>query len=185
MGRQVFEVAVRFDIIGKDLQQLHKLGSGWQNKSLTVGAIADHIRTGFAIAQPCSEGIKDKDHFIGADLLIADIDGTMTLDEAQSDDFIRSYAGFIHTTCSHSSNDPHLRIIFPLERRIHEYSMYKALHLGLQDHFKSDESAQSGAQCFFGNPNAELITIGKSLPESIINDLIANGKKRPPAATRT
>lgn len=175
MKQTEFDVAVRFDIHGKDETKQKLFGDRWHNQTFTLDQLVDHFKQGYAIAQPCRGGKKDTAHFLHADMLIADIDGTMTIDEALANDFIKSFAGFISTTASHTEQKHRFRIVFPLERRIFEPKHYKALHEGMQKEFPSDPSASSPAQGFYGAINPEIIVLGKSLPESKITALIEAG----------
>lgn len=175
MKRTEFDVAVRFDIQGKDETKKKRFGDGWQNQTLTLSQLVEHFKKGYAYAHPCRAGKKDTNSFLHADLLIADIDGTMTLEEALAHDFIKNFAGFIATTASHTKEVNRFRIVFPLERRVFEAKYYKALHQGMQKAFPSDPSASSAAQGFYGAINPMIIPIGNSLPESKINALMEAG----------
>lgn len=175
MKRTEFDVAVRFDIQGKDLTKNKLFGDHWHNQTFTLNKLVKHFKHGYPFALPCRGGMKDTAHFLHADILVADVDGGMTLDEALNTEFIKNFAGFIATTASHTDQNHRFRIIFPLERRIFESKQYKALHEGMQKEFPSDPSASSSAQGFYGAVDPKIILIGKSLPESKITALIEAG----------
>lgn len=102
MNNKKINVSVRHDIVNKatDAQKL-LLGSGWKDVEITVDDLIEHIKKGFAYTHKFIDGHRTRENFLNADVLIADIDDGLTLDQAVDDPFIKQYATFIHTTPNH------------------------------------------------------------------------------------
>ncbi len=99
-------------------QQRRRTGKGWENTQLTIKELISHVRNGFPFTHHFAGGRRNTDNFQGAELLIADIDKGMSLDEALRHPFIQEHATVIYTTSSHTDSHNRFRIVFALERRL-------------------------------------------------------------------
>ncbi len=176
MENRIVKVAIRHDMMDKAGEQQRKLtGKGWDNAQLTPKQLMTHIGNGFPITHHFARGHRLTENFLGAEILIADIDEGLTLEEAKVHPFIMSYGTFLHTTFSHTDANHRFRVVFVMERQIVESIYYTALYKSLMQEIPTDPSTKSCATLFFGNRHAIFHWIGKSLPEGKINEMIKKG----------
>jgi hypothetical protein len=173
MNNKKINVSVRHDIVNKATEaQKLLLGSGWKDVEITVDDLIEHIKKGFAYTHKFIDGHRTRENFLNADVLIADIDDGLTLEQAVDDPFIKQYATFIHTTPNHKPERHRFRIIFALDKRMFSADAYEAMYRTLMDIIPTDPAVKSCAQPFFGFDKTRIITIGKSLPEAKIKEMI-------------
>lgn len=176
MKNRVVRVSIRFDIMNKASdEQLRRTGYGWENHALTVDELRGHIAKGFPFTHQFANGRRLTENFLGADILIADIDKGMTVDEALEHPFVKDHATFLYTTVSHTALNHRLRIIFLLGRRVVDGEGYKALYESLLNIIPTDPATKSCATLFFGNSKAEFHWIGKIIPDQTITKMISEG----------
>lgn len=177
MNNKKIRVSIREDMIDKADQSKKSLtGSGWQNVEISIDAFKTHIAKGYPFAHQFVSGRRNKDHFNSAEILVADIDKGMTLEEASQHEFIKNYATFIYTTPSHTPSNNRFRVVFVLDRRVFDANSYESMYRALLKILPTDPNIKSCTQFFFGHSNAEWIWIGNSLNNQKINALIADGE---------
>jgi len=176
MENRIVKVAIRHDMMDKAGELQRRLtGKGWENVQLPIKQLKNHIGNGFPFTHPVARGHRKTENFLGADILIADIDEGLTFDEAKVHPFITSHATFLYTTPSHTDTNHRFRVIFVLERPVVDSKYYKALYTSLTQEIPTDPNIKSCAQLFFGNRQAIFHWVGKSLPVDKINDMIRKG----------
>jgi len=187
MQDKKIRVSLRTDIIDKANEQEQKLlGKGWFNHEITVRDLMGHVANGHPFGPQWSAGKRDKNHFIGTDLLVADMDkGVMTIDEAMASPFVRDNATVIYTTPRHTPEEHRFRIVFVLDRRICDADSYSALYSSLKREIPTDPQTGTGATFFYGCRDTEMIWIGKSLPVRLINEMITLGMRQSPLIKNT
>lgn len=169
-------VSVRTDLIDKsDSYGRSRTGTGWQNFEISVANFIKHIKAGHPYTHQFSGGKKSKDHFERTEILIADIDKDMTIVEALEHDLIKQFGTFIHTTPQHTPEKNRFRVIFALDRQVFDADSYEVMYRSMLRVLPTDPKAGSAAQMFFGNRDAEIHWIGKSMPENQINKMTAEG----------
>ncbi len=179
MKNRSVRVAIRHDMKDKAGEEQKKLtGSGWENCQLTVDQLMNHIKQGFPFAHQFEQGRRSTASFLGAEILIADIDHGFSLSKALEHPFIKSYATFIYTTPSHTEIEHRFRIVFVLERQVFEGRFYEALYQTLMLDIPTDPNVKSCAQFFFGNSQAKFYWIGMSLPDIQISKMIGKGLEK-------
>jgi len=78
--------------------------------------------------------------------------------------FIADYAGLLHTTASHTPEDPRIRVLFFLDRPIHDAEKYTELAEALLDKFsRADKSCSDACRLFFGAEDCEILLSGRVL----------------------
>lgn len=171
MQRKI-RLSVRHDITNRAEKDsdFKKLGSGWTNVELTTDELIRHVQSGFPIAHQFIDGNKNKQSFLCADLLIADIDNKddsshFSIDDAVSHPFVTNHASFIYTTPSHSDSKHRFRIIFELDSRIFNPDVYEAMYAELLKIIPTDPATKSVSQMFFGSKNCQIIRIDKRLDD--------------------
>jgi hypothetical protein len=107
-----------------------------------------------------------------------DFDGGVGLGELLSSDFITSYASFIHTTPSHTRDNPHFRVIFIIKEPLIISTLYSAVAEQLVLMFElSDQKCKDPARVFFGSENCEIVTIGQIMTVEVLGELIKRHEK--------
>ncbi|MEI8179593.1 hypothetical protein [Aestuariivirga sp.] len=176
MENKTFKLAIRTDIKDKiSSEDLKGSASGWLNVQLTLHELMDSVSNGFPFTHQFINGYRKGSNFAGTNALIADIDGTLSLERALADPFIKAHATLIYTTPSHTEAENRYRILFHLKRDIYDGESYEALYTALMKRVPTDPAAKSCAQFFFGNSEAIFHEIGKSLDNELINKMIREG----------
>lgn len=177
MNNKKMKVSIRQDITDKASKaDLNLTGRGWSNVELSVEQFVDHIKNGYPFTHQFFGGKKTKDRFQQTDIIVADIDKNMTVDQALEHEFVKDYGTFIYTTPRHTEDHHRFRIVFILDRTIFDPNVYEAMYGGLMNEIPStDPNVKSAAQFFQGNSNAHVWMLNKTLPEVVINKLVANG----------
>ena len=176
MQDRTTKLSIKTDVINRNTpEMLTKTGSGWQNVTLSIAQLIDHIQSGFPITHQFAGGRRVKDNFLQTDLLIADIDEGLSLEEAKAHPFIQQFATFIHTTSRHSPGHHRFRVVFVLERSVFDAESYEAMYESLMAILPTDPATKAASQFFFGAKDAEIIWLGNTLTDREINQLIQNG----------
>jgi hypothetical protein len=179
MHNKNIRVSVRTDLINKaDDTARARTGTGWSNVEITVDQLIKHICCGHPYTHQFAGGKRSKDHFTCAEILIADIDKGLRLDQALEHSLISKFATFIHTTPTHTSENHRFRVIFVLERKVFGADQYEAMYQALMEELPTDPKAKSAAQFFFGSTGCDIHWIGKSIPDKQISSMIAAGIRR-------
>lgn len=179
MRHKKIRLSVRTDISNKsDSQGRSRTGTGWSNVEISVDDFIKHIRKGHPYTHQFSSGRRSKDYFKSTEILIADIDHDMTIEQALDHELVKGFGTFIHTTPQHTPQAHRFRIIFVLDRQVFDADSYEAMYRSLLGVLPSDPKAASAAQMFFGNDKSEIHWIGKSVPDKQINKMITDGIKQ-------
>lgn len=150
MTNRTLKVGIRTDMQNKAGEEdRKKTGSGWSNVEMLVEEFLSHVRQGYPFTHQFSGGRRKKENFLCTNVLIADIDEGMRLEDALDNDFIKSHATVIYTTPSHSPDNHRFRIVFCLERTLFDGDGYEALYTSLLKYIPTDRNAKSCAQFFF------------------------------------
>lgn len=129
MTNRMLKVGIRTDMQDKAGEEDRKrTGLGWFNVEISVEDLVAHITQGYPVTHQFSGGRRKKENFLCTDVLFADIDHGMTLEEALDDKFIKAHATFIYTTPSHTHDNHRFRIVFCLDRTLFDADGYEALY---------------------------------------------------------
>ncbi len=176
MRDKKIRISVRTDLINKsDNEGRSRTGTGWSNVEITIDDFIRHIQAGHPYTHHFSSGKKSKDHFESTEILIADIDHGMSIEEALDHELVKQFGTFIHTTRQHTPENHRFRIVFVLDRQVFDANSYEAMYRFMLRLLPSDSKAGSAAQMFFGNSEAEIHWIGNSMPDKQINKMISGG----------
>ena len=179
MNIRKIKIGVRDDIVDRaDPSLLSKTGNGWSNVEYTIDQLISHIKKGHPVTHQFIDGKKKKDYFLRTDLLFADIDKGMTIDEALDNDLIKNFASFIYTTPRHSSDAHRFRVIFVLDRTIFSSDAYEAMYRSLLTKIPTDPNTASSAQFFNGCTTTQIYPIGKTLSEEQMNTMVSEGMRK-------
>jgi Origin of replication binding protein len=176
MKNRKIRVAIRCDMVNKaDESQLNLSGTGWENVEITVEQLVEHVEKGFPFTHQFSGGHRKKENFLGADILVADIDDGMSIEDAFAHPFVKNYASLLYTTASHTEGRNRYRIIFLLDKRVNGAESYEAMYAKLMSIIPTDRNIKSCAQFFFGNTKTQVHWILKSIPDEKIYKMVGGG----------
>ncbi|WP_287497024.1 plasmid replication protein, CyRepA1 family [Pandoraea sp. CB10b_02] len=152
----------------------------WNTVDCSVAQLADHVKQGYAFSYAYSDEVRDSDNFLQADYLMVDIDfesklTSLTIQAALDSDFVKNFAGLVYTTASHTDEEHHFRLIFPLEEPIIDAAALKLATNGLIRKFGGDRACTDAARVSFGNTDAQTWIIGNHLPSDEVKTLLAPG----------
>lgn len=146
------------------------------NLELDIDEFIGHVRKGHAFSAHFKDGYRKGEKFLCSDVVAADVDGTMTLEDALEAPFVRDFAAFLYTTPSHTDDRHRFRIVFLLEETIGHSKDWKNCLLGLAVRIGSDRSIKDAGRMFYGNRDAQVYPIGKMLSVKEVNTLVALGE---------
>ena len=148
MHDKKLRLSIRHDIVDKgDSASLNRTGRGWTDAEYKISELIAHIQQGHPITHQFVNGHRKRENFRRTDILIADIDKGMRLDEAVENEFVKNFASFIYTTPRHTPTNHRFRIIFILERTVFSPEVYEAMYRSLMLKLPTDPNAASAAQC--------------------------------------
>lgn len=141
-----------------------KYNRNFCNENLPTDMLITEITSGWGIAA-CHNGYRHSRNFLCAQHVGIDIDGGATMEEVANDEFVAAFASFIYTTPSHTEDDPHLRVIFELDRPIRDALRYTDLVQAImwRLNIPLDRVCKDPSRLFFGNENAQVVVIGHVL----------------------
>ncbi|HVE02903.1 MAG TPA: hypothetical protein VNB30_02470, partial [Rhizomicrobium sp.] len=116
----------------KEWTRVSAFSTDWKPAELSLEELAKHIDQGLAFGPQFERGRRKTETFKAAGFVAIDVDGTMSLEEARSHDFIRRYGSVLYTTPSHSKEGyDHFRIVFATPFPIESARTWKHALLGL------------------------------------------------------
>lgn len=185
MYEKKLRISIRDDLVDRDMPSISKSGRGWQNVELTVNQLIDHIQRGHPITHQFVDGHRVKEKFLRTDILIADIDKGIRIDEALENDFVKNFAAFIHTTPSHTDDAHRFRIVFVLERAVFDPNVYEAMYRSMLGYIPTDPNAKSSTQFFFGAKKSKVYRLNRVMTEDQMNKMAADGVQKTLDQTET
>lgn len=144
---------------------------------LTPQELADCISQGYAFSYHFKNSHRKADNFICSDIIAADFDSGMTLDEALNNEFFINNASILYTTASHTPEKHKFRIIFELPRTVSDREEIRAAQQGLTRKFPADRAAVDPARQFYGSRGCKAHLFGKVLSEDALQELIGLGRE--------
>jgi hypothetical protein len=132
---------------------------GWESAELTIDQLIDEIMRGYAFGPQYKGGHRKKVNFLRADLLVADIDGGLSIEEALRHP-LSQYLTFLYTTSNHTPEAHRFRMVFALPHTIEDTDEYEWATKALPARLKADSQATGAHIGFYGNPECEVIRHG-------------------------
>lgn len=178
MSHSKFIVSINSQLIDKPKTSNAKahFATVWEPKTLASVDLQKHIRDGHAFSAQFKSGYRKTTNFQATNMLAADADGTLTLEEALQNPFIQKNASFLYTTPSHTEERHRLRVVFRTECTITDPKVWSNALLGLARRLGTDPTINDGARLFFGNRRAEFVEIGGVLTNDALQELVALGE---------
>lgn len=170
------KVSINESIINKNDNKANQ-SRGFKSADLTPQQFADRISQGFAFSYQFENAHRRADNFICTDIIAADFDAGMTLDEALNNEYFINNASILYTTASHTPEKHKFRIIFELPRTITDKEEIRAAQQGLTRKFPADRAAVDPARQFYGSRGCKPHLFNKTLSEDNLAGLIALGRE--------
>jgi hypothetical protein len=152
------------------------LSDSFQEEDLSPDELLNVLsELGFAICPRLTGEHRNTANFVSNSVALVDIDGGMTIEELELDNFYKKFGFGYYTTPSYTDEHHKFRIIFILENDITTAQDMRGLYLGLRTKYQAaDRACSDASRLFFGTPNAERVgRNGQYLPQSEIEKLIA------------
>lgn len=177
MGHWVnMKVSINDKIINKNDGKAN-LSRGFEPADLTPQQLADNIARGYAFSFQFEGAYRKAEYFICSDIIAADFDAGMSLDEARTNEFFISNASILYTTPSHTEENNRFRIIFELPRTITDKEELRYAQRGLTRKFPADRAATDPARQFYGCKGCKPHLFNKVLSASSLAELIELGRE--------
>lgn len=170
------KVSINKQIINKNENHVNQ-SNGFIPADLTPEQLADSISKGYAFSYQFENAHRKADNFICSDIIAADFDAGMTLDEALNNEFFINNASILYTTASHTPEKHKFRVIFELPRTITDKEELRAAQQGLTRKFPADRAAVDPARQFYGSKGCKLHFFNKRLSEENLKELIDLGRE--------
>ena len=167
--------SINKNIINKNINHTSQ-SKGFEAVDITPEELADYVGQGFAFSFQFKKNYRKAENFIGSDIIAADMDCGMTMEEALANEYIRANVSFIYTTPSHTAEKNRFRLVFQLPRTITDKGELRAAQQGLTRKFPADRAAVDAARQFYGSKGAEIHIIGKTISPENLTELIELGK---------
>lgn len=148
----------------------------WEPHELSPADLQERVKRGHAFSAQFKSGYRKSTNFLRTNMLAADADGTITIEDALQIPLIRDQASFLYTTSSHTEDTHRFRVVFVIERLITNPHEWANALLGLARKLGTDPTINDGARLFYGNRNAEFFQVGGVLSEDALQELIALGE---------
>lgn len=164
-------------IVNKNDYNAHQ-SKGFESKDLTVGELVSCISNGYAFSYQYDKNYRKVENFICSDIIAADFDSGITLEEAMQNEYFINNACILYTTPSHTPENHRFRVIFELPITITDKNLIRAAQTGLTRKFPADVAAVDAARQFYGSRGSKPHTFGKILSEENLDELIKLGKEK-------
>ncbi|VVG72075.1 hypothetical protein PAP18089_03067 [Pandoraea apista] len=172
-------ISVNTQVINKNKTGI---AQAWNTVDFSIDDLVNHVREGHAFSYVYRDSKRHSDNFERADYLMVDIDHkegkpSLQIDDARDSAFVKQYGGVIYTTCSHTDDKHHFRIVFELEEPILDPLALMEASNGLIQKFQADEACKDAARISFGNSNAKVWVLGNKLPATVVTELRIEGRE--------
>ena len=98
------------------------------------------------------------------------------LEDLKNNPLVRDHATLIYTTPSHTKETPRFRIVFVLERTIHDKSEMRAASRSLVLRLSGDPAAVDPARIFYGSRDCKSLISDKGINQTFLDELIKQGR---------
>jgi len=171
------KLSINKNIINKNENKAHQ-SNDFEALDLTVDQFVANINAGYAFSYQFENNHRKAENFICSDIIAADFDDGMTLEEAMNNEFFINNASFLYTTSSHTSENNRFRVIFQLPHTITDKDLIRSAQTGLTRKFPADVAAVDAARQFYGSKNCSSHVFNKILTEENLDELVKLGKEK-------
>lgn len=171
-------LAINRNLIGKvPADVLAQHNHAFEAVDISIDELATAVNRGYAFCPQFNTGKRRSANFKVAGYLAVDVDQGMDIDTAMASPFFQNYASLLYTTASHLPDAHRFRIVFELDIPITDGEKMKAALTGLISRFGGDKSCTDACRLFFGAADCQTIRHGKTLPASVVEELILRGEE--------
>lgn len=171
------KLSINKNIINKNETKASQ-SKGFKALDLTVEEFVAHINEGFAFSYQFENNYRKAENFICSDIIAADFDDGMTLEEAINNEFFINNASFLYTTPSHTLENNRFRVIFQLPSTVTDKELIRSAQTGLTRKFPADAASVDPARQFYGSKSNSTRIFGKILAVENLNELVKLGKEK-------
>ena len=155
-----------------------RLNATFENLDLTASELGSEVAQGHAFCAQHGSKWRNKENFLRAGFLAADIDDGMRIEDALNRPFVEEFGALIYTSPSHTPENHRFRIVFELEEPITDMLMMEQAYTGLIRKFGADKSCKDACRMFYGSEGAKLYLIsGSKLPKQEVDSLVIRGQE--------
>lgn len=154
-------------------------GFSFHPKEVELPQLVKHIREGKAwTVAHFQDNRRIEAHFVSSQLLALDLDQCpMDIDQLEDwSEFIQQYAFLMYPTPSSTMEQPKTRVLFILDEPVDMSSRWRALQLGLMEHFaevKPDEACKDPSRLFYGcDTSSYYVDYQARLPIAVAASLV-------------
>lgn len=169
------KLSINDKIINKNEAGIRSQSKGFNPFDITPDQLADHVSRGHAFSFQFADAYRKSENFLCSDIIAADIDDGMTLEEAMNDPFILNNACLLYTTASHTPENHRFRLVFQLPHTVTDPEVIRALLRGLVRKYPADKANTDPARQFYGARGCSTHLFGKALSEEGYNLLLDLG----------
>ena len=148
---------------------------GFKSGAVSVNQLKEFIKNGWAFSYAYKHDLRSSSNFIGTEILAADIDGGLSLEDALKHPLVKHSASFIYTTVNHQKNSPRFRVVFALAKPILDREELSQVTTAIAARLSGDMSATDPARIFYGSKGCEIFEIGNELTAEVVDELSAQG----------
>lgn len=171
------KLSINKNIVNKNDHKAHQ-SKNFESHDLTADELANHINAGYAFSYQFENSHRKAENFICSDIIAADFDDGMTLEEAMQNEYLINNACILYTTASHTAEKHRFRVIFELPHTITDKEMIHSAQTGLTRKFPADVAAVDAARQFYGSRGSNPHIFGNVLSEENLDELIKLGKEK-------
>lgn len=171
------KLSINKKIINKNETKHWTQAKGFDSVDISSAEFSNQIALGYSFSFQFHGGHRKAENFICSDIIAADIDEGMTLEEAMNDPFIASNACLLYTTASHTPEDHRFRLVFQLPQTVTDPEQMRALLRGLVRKFPADKAATDPARQFYGSKGSKPHIFGNVLTDEGFNLLLGLGSE--------
>jgi hypothetical protein len=183
MPDRKLRLAINRQLIGKNEAGRKDLFVyGWENVEVTLAKLAAAVTEGIAFTAQLT-GKRKAANFLASDVVSADIDRGMTIEQALDHPIVKQHAALIFTTSSHTPTAHRFRIVFVTPRTITDAREMRALARSLALRLGGDLAATDATRISYGNRGAQTWLVDGELSIELLDELIAQSIN-PPVTNR-
>jgi len=155
-----------------------EFNSSFVNMEVSSIDLMKYIHKGHAITTHHKNNWRTSENFVCGQCIGLDFDNgnkTSSMEYLVKDSFISKYASFLYTTTSHTPEEPRARVIFLLDKPIHQATNYTNAVKSILWLFDSaDRQCKDAVRFFYGSMNCEMMHLGNVLTIDKVKKIIAD-----------
>ena len=177
MQKGIFKVGLNRSFVGKPSKTaLVNQAIDWVPSEVSSDELIEHVRSGFGFTAHFRDNYRKTTNFISSDIVAADFDGNLTIEEALELSFIKKFASFLYTTPSNTVEVNRFRAVFLLDKTLDHAQDWADCLFGLAINLNADRSIKDAGRMFYGSVDCDVVKLGNLLPAEEVEKLINVGR---------